>query len=426
MEVDRIVRLVTETLPEVNDPPGIEYLNPDSSAYKINTLYHVSVPELHEQRLIELLSKQPELSQYDGGNASRSPSSSQSVRLKNFSDWILAQSRFRDPKEVVNQLETFVNQNTTTCTEVVVFWGIHPAEIVEVYNGIKLLPLESLAASVPKEDLIGVNRYVHPVDKSFSSSPRPRAALAREFEHSPILKVPGDSTKSGQDKSRQQLMEEIVHLLVVFDKTPVCKVAHWYQTEENTPLIGGVRAWSGISANLGSTLNKEIPQKKYEATSLQSFIKQYVELKPEIKDQLRTPLERLNSAMLWYSSGDVYNAAIDLRTAMESLLTYDLEHDAPIAFNIRLRGALLLGGEYNVKNWNYERFKLLYKICSHAVHKGKVKRTYSYTTLENVKERKSPHSVLAEGFELHTQLIEKIIEDGEFPDWDKLVLGITE
>lgn len=118
-------------------------------------------------------------------------------------------------------------------------------------------------------------------------------------------------------------------------------------------------------------------------------------------------------------------AAIDLGIAAEALLTRDRDHDAPISYLLRTRGALLLGGSADERRDHYMTLRDLYNLRSKVAHQGEI-IDYTSTPHSTSAREKLEQSAekLKRGEALCTRMIRQIIDTGSFPNWDELALGL--
>ena len=104
---------------------------------------------------------------------------------------------------------------------------------------------------------------------------------------------------------------------------------------------------------------------------------------------------------------------IDLGIAFESIYLSDDDRSA-LAFRLRLHAALYLRKNKGDRKLLMKEFQKIYKWRSSAVHTGRLPKK---TKNEEVAD------FLAIAQDLCRDSILKIIENGEFPDWNKLILG---
>ena len=132
----------------------------------------------------------------------------------------------------------------------------------------------------------------------------------------------------------------------------------------------------------------------------------FMSLASDVKNKLDIPISR------WVKSKtekDV-DRIIDLAIAFEVLYLDDssAQHQLSLAFS--LRAAWHLGSDVQERQNLLSSFKDIYTTRSKAVHRGNF-------SADNTR--------LAEADRLCAQAIKKFIDDGNFPDWNSLVVGGT-
>ena len=113
---------------------------------------------------------------------------------------------------------------------------------------------------------------------------------------------------------------------------------------------------------------------------------------------------------------DLVDKFIDIGIAIESLLLHDYQSNDPISFPFRLRGAWMLGRNYEEREKYQGLFKELYNCRCAAVHKGKL-------TQKKKKVGLSLAELAKKGDSLCVELIKKILQTKKLPDWNRLILG---
>jgi len=109
---------------------------------------------------------------------------------------------------------------------------------------------------------------------------------------------------------------------------------------------------------------------------------------------------------------------IDLRIAFESLYL-PKDNIEQLSFQFRLRAAWHLGKGKIDRSILIDEFKAIYILCSKAVHNGEVPKRIKIRKGESV----PTSEFIPRAQDLCRQSIIKILEDGEFPDWNNLILG---
>ena len=141
-----------------------------------------------------------------------------------------------------------------------------------------------------------------------------------------------------------------------------------------------------------------------------------VKLDSNVREKLRIPIDR------WIKSKTSQTAVdkmIDLGIAFEAIYLSDISETTELSFRLRLRASWFLGKNQAHRQELMKDLSKIYEWRSKAVHTGKLPNKKKKTCF-------TPEEV--EAFITNTQnlcrdSIMKILEDGEFPDWNSLILG---
>ena len=145
-----------------------------------------------------------------------------------------------------------------------------------------------------------------------------------------------------------------------------------------------------------------------------------VKLNPNDREKLQIPIDR------WIMSKTYKNPIdqmIDLGIAFEALYLSDIGETTELSFRLRLHAALHLREDKADRKALKKEFQEIYAWRSSVVHTGKLpkkkegRKKRSPFTPEEVDE------FIARAQDLCRESIMKILEDGEFPDWNDLILG---
>ena len=177
-------------------------------------------------------------------------------------------------------------------------------------------------------------------------------------------------------------------------------------------------------------LNLATPKEKYGFTTIDETriekikdrYRELVNLSSEVKEKLQIPIDRWIKAR---TEDNPIEKIIDLGIALESLYLSEIDSKNEIRFRFSLHAAWHLGKgkDTGQRKTLMKEFKAIYDWRSTAVHTGKLpkkeigkKKKRSYTEQE-VRE------FITRAQDLCQQSIIKILEKGEFPDWNNLILG---
>ena len=150
-----------------------------------------------------------------------------------------------------------------------------------------------------------------------------------------------------------------------------------------------------------------------EAKRLYSIL---TNLKSKTLKNLRIPIDR------WIKSKTSANSVdrmIDLGIAFEALYLSDISETTELSFRLRLRASWFLGKGKAHQRELMKDFSQIYEWRSKVVHTGKLPNKTKRTPFT----QKEIREFIEKAQDLCRQSIIKILEDGEFPDWNDLILG---
>ena len=138
----------------------------------------------------------------------------------------------------------------------------------------------------------------------------------------------------------------------------------------------------------------------------------------EVKEKLQIPIDR------WIKSKTEDNPIdriIDLGIALESLYLPNGNKEQ-LSFQLRLRASWHLGENKVHRKKLIDEFDAIYTLRSEAVHNGKLSPRVKIKKGNKITQGKSvPTSeFIPRAQDLCQQSIIKILEDGEFPDWNNI------
>lgn len=130
------------------------------------------------------------------------------------------------------------------------------------------------------------------------------------------------------------------------------------------------------------------------------------------RKQLENAVARLSTSKRHFEPN---NKALDLGIALEMILLFDAhgsnERPDQLSLTFRLRGAWLLGNNYEDRSNIYKMLNRVYQNRSQVAHSGGLMQR------EGLIEEISTHITLAE------KIVSKLILLGSAPKWNELILG---
>ncbi len=407
MNTNKLVALLHQALQKGFEQPDIPELA-RGTYYERWVAWHVKTDSDLESAFINYFSSTPEFEIFDeklinlGGGAIR-------VSYSTLIGWLLLRASEIGPEKTVEHLQKYLSLDHTPATQILAIRGVMPKEKIALSNHIYLVPFKDLPSSFGKL-AVDLLRGLPP-GRLTPRDTSPHAALIRRVKLSPKFVEPG-AHLSPMDSHK---LQQVCDLLTLIGRCSPVSAGQWHNFDDWVPLQGMVDVGCSGS-NIYDILHFDAYEfSDGEVSDFRKLYRKFTTLKPSVSDLLRIPLQRLNQAR---RRSNLVDKAIDLSIAFESLLLSS-KVDTELSFTFRLRGAWLLAEESEQRSDILEILKKFYKLRSRAVHSGKLSDTI------NVKDKRlSPGQFLKKVDELCAKAIKSIICEGDFPNWENLVLGL--
>jgi hypothetical protein len=432
---------------QIEPPKELDGLRPESGNYRTHLNKYVDNSSGIVEQILAIFPTIPELAPYNEGTVRSSPTSSGTIKWSTIAHWLLAQSRLSGADSAVERLEEFASSNSAVISEVIALWGLHPKSAIQLTDDIELVPIDMLVPSNRRDWWTGLDPNISGVRMNFVA-PRCTAALRRQFVHRDILvrerqlsalekaisslslPLTEDSLKRAVEEAAPAMLEEfkrkieecqfdskepgrmreIVRCLCLIQNTAVCELANWYECPLSTPMIGGVLGSGGQA--IEHIFQMEVQPEEYDESSARSLVEQFLAMRENDRRKLHIPLSRLNTALREPQAED---KALDLGIAVESLLGPGHEE---ISYKIRIRGALLAGGNANDRRHTFYHLHRLYSLRSTVAHGDKLGPSVMVDG-----NQVTTDAFLKECCNICSRMIRETIKSGFVSDWEGRLLG---
>jgi hypothetical protein len=304
------------------------------------------------------------------------------------------------PEDIVSNAQSELARNTSDLFDISPIFGAKLEQEIVLQDGIRLIPAEQ----VPQE------WHTFNVMTNFVSSPfdpRDCCVLRQDMTVSPAFaartsiseRVTVKSVTVPTDDERRAIRARVRAAMLLSCSSAIELPVTTRLASRNQLLVfQGSKSGSLTTGMLpfAKTVDENCFKRNFAA--LGSF---------RNSDALVRAIDRLGRARFGNNPGD---AALDLGIAAEVLLMHGTSNsNTEIAYKLATRAAWLTGRSVADRASAFEAARELYKARSDAVHNGKLS---SRTTFDQ--ER---------GDELVRSAIEAVLLKGDFPNWDKLILG---
>ena len=203
------------------------------------------------------------------------------------------------------------------------------------------------------------------------------------------------------------------HALSLACDSPAGIFVGFYALEEDKSLH---RPHASAALRLqGNPLGTSVEVKEADIEKAKNLYKRLVDLDLNDREKLRIPIDRWVKSK---TSASFVDKMIDLGIAFETLYLSGIGETTELSFRFRLHASWHLGKDKEHRNKLLTKFGQIYGCRSRAVHNGKLDEQVRFG------EERIPISEFIErSQDLCRKSIVKILEDGQFPDWNKLILG---
>ena len=351
--------------------------------------------------------------------------------LTNLLEQLLKIAIVRGIEEAVLAFDKGTKDTPGSAQSIALLEGINIKTEIPIFEGIRLVRLPNSTWELPPYSR---NLYIHPSDTSTGSF-LGKTLLIIDYSVFPIFHPPFDPTTTIQEY--RKLLNRTFHVEINGDKSAdsyvddfseeffcqalslACNSAvqaalkwRFLADDEIFNLnygTGGSIRISGLFGNSVEAGQSEIDKAKYLYGCLTN-------LNMETLKKLKIPIGRWIKSHTSQTSED---KIIDLGIALEALYLSEGTKEQ-LTLQFRLRASWHLGKDKEDRKRLMAEFKAIYDLRSQAVHSGKIPKKVK---IRKGEEPTTTSEFIAKAQDLCRDSIMKILEDGEFPDWNNLILG---
>lgn len=321
--------------------------------------------------------------------------------------WLVAQTRTHGIDVALDRWRKLID-GVANEYEVLAVSGIEIKEPLDLGGGRSLMSIQALPPSLGKAKLLDDKPTYRFGDSAFGR-PVPTAAFVLR-RSVPRLLFTADETPGMREPD--DLLNELAELLSAYHNVPVLPLVRWFHVDAWIPNADR----SAKSVPPATEVFRSLAGHRLVEPGFITLAQRYADLPPAMRIRLRVPIERLALSHLRVRPGD---RAIELGTALESLLASDRSRDEPISHLVRTRGALLLERSYLGRWQIYATLRDVYNLRSTAVHEGRIPESIT----KGRRRGRRTSDVIFDGQRICGRVIQWFIEHGEEPNWSYISLA---
>jgi len=324
--------------------------------------------------------------------------------------WMIHRSGRAGTAEAIRNVVKFGSSDESEMVTVYAIGGVKVDRTHKLNKNMSIMPISELPESQQRNEMLGlitgVSLQIQPLRQ------RPVSGVVLNYKINVKTKRSEKLSKEwfARRRERETELEEALLCMGIAWRGVVDLVAAWTQpADEKTP---GIFPTCMISTHV-SGAPRRIPR-CIDVPKLVRVLKLLSEFQGDRKS-LHVPMKRLNSAMF---QSHIADRAIDLGIALESLLMNESaakgrSDNQEIRFKIGVRGAWLSGRNPDERHGQFKNIQKIYDLRSAAVHSGEIRSGDFIKMTEQ----------LDAGEDLSASLILKILENGRWPEWGKIIFG---
>lgn len=311
-------------------------------------------------------------------------------------------------QQALKDLFSFLNSDSTNCSEIALLGGISVSERIDLGNNFYLCPAKDIPFDRIKKKLEatqnGHSVFFHN-RLDLSQKRIVSSALIRENITLPKFTRGDDQSTWSLGKS----LQNVTLLLALVGPSSPIVFRHFFELDERDFLKEvAPTSFAASFEETRVTRHPHIGRSDFEGFA--EITSKFERLPDHERQHLTISLQRLNESVRHSNPVD---KSLDLGIALESLLLSGRREKEQLSLQFRLRGAWLLGKNGLHRKTLYEQFKELYELRSLAAHTGSIAST----------KKASVEDILTQGQRLCADAIKEIILRGGYPDWAQLLVG---
>lgn len=321
------------------------------------------------------------------------------------SQLILNAVRDSSAELAVKNLQNVLTSKEATGQLTLALWGVPLNEIIQLMDGVELIPWGAVPDSTQKRmisgEIFNPNRWM---TSAIDFSP-PSSALVARQNIAPIIFDPTSCQLDERDIKKYTHLKEIALVLTLIGPRASLPLLGWFTFDNSDFELGTTSMRSQVEI---------LPLGRMDYPSLDvheapELVRAYLQLPPTTRERVRIGIERINQALRREKFGD---QAVELATAFEALVGDNEKTE--MTHKVKIRAVRMIGGSIAERKINAALISKAYSIRSTLVHTGHVKPNLELPIDGN---RVPAQQIIDRALALCVKLAKSIIRSGNFPDW---------
>jgi Apea-like HEPN len=354
-------------------------------------------------KLLEDQPDQPIFAQYRSGASNLTLSSLARQLLQDTVE-------FKSASFAIQRMNEYLLTDTTTLRIVIAVDGFSISEQTELVDGVFIAPISTV------EHLEGWNRLFGPESYSFLNHNPQRFPSAVIFTDQKVRRffrwgIP-DPNQSAVD------LNVCLMLLPLFGPSPIAPITNFSESIDIEYRTGGF-SFGHYGSEFGSFFYS-IPFEP-DLTEFAKLYNKFIALQGKSESRVRIALQRLLNCL---RKSNLTDKSIELGIALESILLSGTDDDGTsgeITFRLASRGAWFLGKSAEERRHIFNVLKAAYKLRSKAAHEGQAPEVVK--SVHKGSEPLATAYLIQDALEICSEVIKKVIDKQEIPDWTEIILG---
>jgi hypothetical protein len=327
------------------------------------------------------------------------------------SSWHIAQASIHRlfagaaPEVIISDLLDLARRDVCDNSMYIGLYGGGVSDKVELDENVAVMPAGAAPPSYARELIFGIDRWGRPLPHNGLPTWKPNVALV--ISEKATVFPAEEEFDFVRVRSIEEKTQRAIRALTLSSGHPF--VRNWQMSWLNHPSVPyeGFGGW-GASGSVEGMPQPRASEPRVVVPDLAKVLYARLNSLPApVKAAVDLATDRLGRSRVHLSTTDT---ALDLGISSEIILL-NAAGNSELKYRFSVRGAYLVSKTKTDREKNFEAFRAMYDARSSAAHTGALKPP--------------AQARLAEFDALCCAAICRIVQDQKFPDWEKLVLGVS-